>query len=122
MMSVVLLTMVFGRASGFVPATKAQPSRLCAYEDPGKAVLDEATFAQQSRDLDKLAEAWRERRLLVEWEQSKNVGFVEVAEIVNGRAAMFFVVTGLLTEYWTGQSFPEQVLTLLRTTGVIGLA
>ena len=48
------------------------------------------------------------------------VGFVPVAEIVNGRLAMFFLVTGLLTEYWTGVSLPGQVEEMLRISGVIG--
>lgn len=90
-------------------------------ENPGKAVLDEMAMAKQSSDLDALAANWQRKRELVEWESSKLTGFSEQAEIINGRAAMFFIVTGLLTEYWTGQSIPEQIVTLLRTTGVIGL-
>ena len=38
----------------------------------------------------------------------------EQAEIINGRSAMFFIVVGLLTELWTGQSIPEQVVTMAR--------
>ena len=30
---------------------------------------------------------------------------------------MFFLVVGLLTEYWTGQSIPDQVVTMARILG-----
>ena len=48
-------------------------------------------------------------------------GFSEQAEIVNGRTAMFFLVVGLLTELWTGQSIPDQIFTMLRVGGFVGL-
>jgi hypothetical protein len=34
---------------------------------------------------------------------------------------MFFLIVGLLTELWTGQSIPEQVVTMARVGGFIGL-
>jgi len=34
---------------------------------------------------------------------------------------MFFLVVGLLTEYWTGVSFTGQIEEMLRVTGVIGM-
>ena len=40
-------------------------------------------------------------------------------ERINGRVAMFFLVTGLVTEYYTGQSVPQQVYTLLQTLSII---
>lgn len=92
-----------------------------AYENPGRMELSELELARQSRDLDALEARWERISELVDWEQSKLTGFSEQAEIINGRAAMFFIVVGLLTEYWTGQSIPQQVLTLLRVTGVVGL-
>lgn len=87
---------------------------------PGKAVLNEVELAQQVTALGGLEEKWRKEREIREYEESVNVGFVPVAETLNGRAAMFFLVTGLLTEYWTGVSLPGQVEEMLRTTGVIG--
>ena len=41
------------------------------------------------------------------------------AETVNGRLAMFFLLVGLITEYFTGESLPQQTLTMLRTLGVV---
>ena len=54
-----------------------------------------------------------------EFEESRLFGFTQRAETLNGRVAMAFFVTGLLTEYWTGESIPEQVETMLRTLGFL---
>jgi hypothetical protein len=40
----------------------------------------------------------------------------------NGRFAMFFLVVGLLTEYWTGVTFPGQIEEMLRVGGFIELS
>ena len=89
-------------------------------EIPGKRVLSELELAQQAAALGKLEDEWRNRRDAEEDEDAKKVGFVARAEMLNGRTAMFFLVTGLLTEYWTGVSLPGQVEEMLRITGVIG--
>ena len=91
------------------------------YEDPGMMKLTDAELKAQSEALDALAARWQRLRDLKDWEDSKLTGFSEQAEIINGRSAMFFIVVGLLTEYWTGQSIPEQITTLLRITGVLSL-
>lgn len=87
---------------------------------PGKIVMNEVDLAKQVAALDKLEEKWRFEREVKEYEESKQVGFVAKAEILNGRAAMFFLVTGLLTELWTGVSIPGQVEEMLRIGGFIG--
>lgn len=87
---------------------------------PGKVVLNELELAAQVAALDKLEEKWRKQREIEEYEASTNVGFVEKAELINGRTAMFFLATGLLTEYWTGFSMPAQVEEMLRIGGFIG--
>ena len=87
---------------------------------PGKRVLSELELAQQAAALGKLEDEWRSRREAEAYEDAKKVGFVAGAELLNGRTAMFFLVTGLLTEYWTGVSLPGQVEEMLRITGVIG--
>ena len=88
---------------------------------PGKMVLNEVELAAQVTALGKLEEKWRKEREEREYEESKKVGWVPEAELANGRAAMFFLVTGLLTEYWTGYSLPAQVEEMLRIGGFIGL-
>jgi hypothetical protein len=34
---------------------------------------------------------------------------------------MFFITVGILTEYWTGQSFPQQVETMASVIGLLPL-
>ena len=87
---------------------------------PGKMVLNEIELAQQVTELTKLEEQWRAERLDAEYEGSRKIGWVEGAETLNGRFAMFFLLTGLLTEYWTGETLPQQVEEILRIAGVIG--
>ena len=87
---------------------------------PGKMQLNEIELAQQVTELTKLEDKWRNERLDTEYEESQKIGFVEGAETLNGRFAMFFLVTGLLTELWTGQTMPQQVEEILRIAGVIG--
>jgi hypothetical protein len=87
---------------------------------PGKIVLNEIELATQVTALNKLEETWRKEREWEEYQDSLKTGFVSKAELANGRFAMFFLVTGLLTEYWTGVTIPGQVEELLRIAGVIG--
>jgi hypothetical protein len=87
---------------------------------PGKMVLNELELAAQISALERLESQWRKERQELEYEEGKNVGFVEKAELINGRTAMFFLVTGLLTEYWTGFSLPAQVEEMLRIGGFLG--
>lgn len=87
---------------------------------PGKIVLDEVSLAKQATAMDKLEAGWRKERLISEYDDDKRIGWVEGAEKLNGRAAMFFLVTGLLTELWTGYTIPGQVEEMLRIGGVIG--
>jgi len=88
-------------------------------EVPGKIVLDELTIAKQKTELDKYAKELRKKRIEEEREAARLFGFVEYAETLNGRLAMFFIVTGLLTEYWTGYTMPQQVELMLRTLGIL---
>lgn len=87
---------------------------------PGKIVLNEVDLAKQVTALGQLEEKWRKEREIKEYEGSRKTGFVELAELTNGRFAMFFLATGLLTELWTGVSMPGQVEEMLRIGGFIG--
>jgi hypothetical protein len=89
-------------------------------EIPGKIVLNELALAKQVTDLGRLEDVYRARRVEAEEANQAQVGFVENAELLNGRTAMFFLVTGLLTELWTGVSMPGQVEELLRVAGLLG--
>jgi len=101
-------------------AAEAAPPAPAVSTAPGKAVIDDITLAKQSTALDKLAASWDRRKEFRSWEASRMTGFSEEAEIINGRTAMFFLVVGLLTEFWTGQSIPDQIFTMLRVGSFIG--
>ena len=101
-------------------AEPAAPPAPVVSTAPGKQVIDDITLAKQSTALDKLAASWDRRKEFRSWEASRMTGFSEEAEIINGRTAMFFLVVGLLTEFWTGQSIPDQIFTMLRVGSFIG--
>lgn len=87
---------------------------------PGKRVVSEAELTAQVTALDALEQKWKKERQGVEYDKARLLGWTEQAETYNGRYAMFFLVVGLLTEYWTGFSMPAQVEEMLRIGGVIG--
>lgn len=86
---------------------------------PGKITLDEIQLAKQRTALEQYSAELRKKRLEEEREAARLFGFVPYAETLNGRLAMFFIVTGLLTEYWTGYTIPEQVELMARTLGIL---
>jgi hypothetical protein len=87
---------------------------------PGKIVMNEIDLASQVTALNKLEEKWRKESQIEQYEDNRTTGWVENAETLNGRFAMFFITTGLLTEYWTGYTMPGQVEEMLRIGGFIG--
>jgi hypothetical protein len=87
---------------------------------PGKIVLSDLEIANQVTKLTQLEEKWRKERQKKEYDSARLLGWTEQAEAYNGRYAMFFLVVGLLTEYWTGFSMPAQVEEMLRVGGIIG--
>lgn len=115
------------------PRQDSDPSRTPAAEAPvsksddsanifgdfvaGKIVLTEQQLVEQKAALNKYAEMLRTDRLRTEREASRLFGWVPYAETMNGRFAMIFFLTGLLTEYWTDYTIPEQIELLLRTLG-----
>jgi hypothetical protein len=87
---------------------------------PGKMVLNEIEVAAQSTALGQMEEKYRKIRLQQEYEDARILGWTGQAEMFNGRFAMFFLVVGLLTEYWTGVTIPGQIEEMLRVGGFIG--
>jgi hypothetical protein len=90
-------------------------------EPPKIAVqeLSDVELAEQSAKLDALTEKWKKREEELEYVESIRSGFGPGPERINGRFAMFFLVTGLVTEYYTGQSIPQQVYTALQTLSIV---
>jgi hypothetical protein len=105
------------RPAAVVDASLATPEE--GYDNPGKMVVNEIEIAERTAKLDALAAKWRKRQEQLEWDQGLNVGWVFKAETINGRMAMFFLIVGLITEYYTGESLPQQTLTMFRTLGIV---
>lgn len=97
----------------------SQTSPEPGYDNPGKMEVNEIEMVERTAKLDALAAKWRKRQEQLEWDQGLNVGWVGKAEVTNGRLGMFFLIVGLITEYYTGESLPQQTLTMFRTLGVI---
>lgn len=87
---------------------------------PGKVVVNEIELAAQVTELSKLEGKYRKVRQDQEYEKARIIGFVPMAETYNGRFAMFFLVVGLLTEYWTDITIPGQIEEMARVGGFIG--
>jgi hypothetical protein len=89
------------------------------FQIPGKIIVPKNIIKENETKLKALSEKWKIERITKEELDKKTFGFTKNSEILNGRMAMFFFVTGLLTEFWTGQTIPGQIETLLRTLGII---
>jgi len=89
------------------------------YENPGKMEVNEIEMLERSAKLDALSTKWRKREMQAEYEDDSKIGWVKKAQTINGRLAMFFIFVGLITEYYTGESLPQQTATMLRTLAVI---
>mmetsp|Transcript_19845 Transcript_19845/g.39712 ORF Transcript_19845/g.39712 Transcript_19845/m.39712 type:complete len:171 (-) Transcript_19845:156-668(-) len=86
------------------------------------APLNEIELSAQRTALGSLESSWRMQREREEYEAARLLGWTKQAETYNGRFAMFFLVVGLLTEYWTGVSLPGQIEEMLRVAGVIDMS
>lgn len=114
-----------------VPSTCAPQQRAAArLQSPGVdseplvenvalAPFSDVELAEQSAKLDALAKKWKKRQIAQSDGDLQQLGWCLNAEQINGRLAMFFLLTGLITEYYTGESMPEQVYTLLQTLSLV---
>ena len=83
------------------------------------APFSDVELAEQEAKLTALSEKWKKFEDLRDFETSKRSGFGPSPEVINGRTAMFFIIVGLVTEYYTGQNMPQQVTTMLQTLAII---
>ena len=79
----------------------------------------EAELQEQRRAMTALSNKWRAERLAREARERRWFGFCPRAELLNARVAMFFFAVGMITEYVTGQSMPQQIEYFLRILGII---
>lgn len=112
--------------SGRAPTVVHNGPRFAALADvrmqvggPYEKQMSEMELAEQSAKLDALAAKWSRRQQMEEVKAAGQIGWVKAAEETNGRFAMFFLPVGLITEYYTGESVPQQVYTLLQTLGFV---
>ena len=89
------------------------------YVVPGKIKIGENELTQREKKLKTLAENWKKERINEEESSNKLFGFTKNSEVLNGRLAMFFLTTGVLTEIWTDQTMIGQIDTILRITGLL---
>jgi len=99
------------------PAPPAAPDG--ARDENFFAPRSEMELAEQEAKLTALSEKWKRREEQIEYQDTIRSGFGPAPERINGRTAMFFIVTGLVTEYYTGQSLPQQVYTMLQTLSIV---
>ena len=85
---------------------------------PGKIKLAENEIIGREKKLKSLAEAWKRERIIKEEAYNQFLGFTKNSEVLNGRLAMFFLTTGLLTEVWTKETMIDQIDTMLRIVGI----
>jgi hypothetical protein len=85
----------------------------------GKKSISFDVIKEREVLLKNLEEEWKRERISKEELKNKKFGFTKNSEILNGRLAMFFLVTGLLTELWASQTIPEQIETIVRIFGII---
>ena len=94
---------------------KSAPAPALAWEAP----FSEMELAEQEAKLTALSSKWRAFEEEGEYQDTLRSGFGPSPERINGRTAMFFIVVGLITEYYTGQSMPQQVYTMLQTLSIV---
>ena len=111
----------FNNASAFIGAD-GPFTRSVVYGPKSKICLSAVSEEAVASELDALSKQWKKKRITREYEESKLLGFTAQSEIINGRFAAFFIVVGLLTEAFSGESIPQQVETMLETFGIIGLS
>ena len=107
------------------PAQSAAPVAPVAASEAGEgyrndlfAPYSEMELAEQEAKANALSRKWKKREEENAYQATIRSGFGPAPEIINGRTAMFFFVVGLVTEYYTGQSMPQQVYTMLQTLGI----
>lgn len=83
------------------------------------APISDVELQVQSAKLDALSAKWEKREKEVEYAESLRSGWGPSPERINGRFAMFFLIVGLITEYYTGQSVPQQCYTMLQTLSIV---
>jgi hypothetical protein len=108
-----------GRAARVPAARLPQPAAAEEVTTDLTAPFSDVELAEQESKLTALSEKWKRREEMASYQESIRSGWGPSPERINGRSAMFFIIVGLVTEYYTGQSLPQQVYTMLQTMGLV---
>jgi hypothetical protein len=81
--------------------------------------LNDVELAEQITALDGIAKELRKEAAAKAYDEAQLFGWCAQAETINGRFSMFFFVVGLLTEQFTGESVPQQIVTMLEVVGIL---
>lgn len=81
--------------------------------------LNDVELAAQITTLDAIAKRLRKEAAQEAFDNAQLLGWCPQAETINGRFSMFFFVVGLLTESFTGQSVPQQIITMAEVVGLL---
>jgi len=95
------------------------PAPFAVVREEFAAEVSEMELAEQEGKLTALSKKWEKREAQQDFEDSMRSGWGPSPERINGRTAMFFIIVGLVTEYYTGQSLPQQVYTMLQTLSIV---
>merc|ERR1719326_1268833 len=101
------------------PVSEPEPEPAPSVSSDIMAPFSEMELAEQEAKLTALSEKWKRFEEEVSYQETIRSGFGPSPEIINGRTAMFFIIVGLITEYYTGQSMPQQVYTMLQTLSIV---
>jgi hypothetical protein len=110
---------MFGFGKTEEPATDPEGPVVAKGPAEPIAPLTEMEIAEREAKLTALSKKWEKREAELDYAQSIRSGWGPSPEAINGRAAMFFILVGLVTEYYTGQSLPQQVYTMLQTLSIV---
>ncbi|WIA19471.1 hypothetical protein OEZ85_004083 [Tetradesmus obliquus] len=108
---------LFDDAAEPAAAQPAAPSAAQAAADP--STTGQVTVEWQRMRAKEMRKYFQDQQLESAVQKAQLFGWTPANEIGNGRWVMFGVFVGLLTEYATGVSFPDQIALLLSYLGIV---
>lgn len=88
-------------------------------DTPATADLSDVELAAQITKLDAITKQLRKETAQEKFDEAQLLGWCPQAEVINGRFSMFFFVVGLITEQITGESVPQQIITMAEVVGIL---
>eukprot|EP00475_Leptophrys_vorax_P013059 TRINITY_DN19447_c0_g1_i1.p2 TRINITY_DN19447_c0_g1~~TRINITY_DN19447_c0_g1_i1.p2 ORF type:complete len:149 (-),score=5.32 TRINITY_DN19447_c0_g1_i1:168-614(-) len=101
------------------PASPAPPKPTAATASTSTPAAGGVTIEFQRQAAKDMVAYFQDKKFEEEARESQILGWTSKNEIGNGRWAMFGLAIGLLTEYATGVSFPDQLFIILSNLGIV---